>query len=155
MYGDPQRLRVLASLLEEEGHRVDAGATRLARNVAALRWESTAAGQMRQRAGAQVQSMREVARRYADAAAVVRHHAVAVEQQLDRIRRIEATVHALAARLAPVPGAGAAASVAGALGGSGLGSGGLGDLGGLPLPPAGHRDWLAVPARLAAAGIAL
>lgn len=142
MYGDPQHLRVLAHRLEEEGLRVDAGATRLRRGAAGVRWESTAAGLMRRRAEDQVRSMQEVARRYAAAASAVRDHAAAVEQQLDRIRQVEDQVRQLGARLEHLAGTPAAAV-------------GLARLGALALPPTGHRDWLEVPARLAHLGIAL
>ena len=138
MYGDPQHLRVLAHRLEEEGHRIDASATRLRRSAATVRWESTAGGLMRRRAEDQVRSMQEVARRYAEAADALCRHAGAVEQQLDRIRRVEERVRRLGAGLE---------HLAGALGG--------GRPGGLPLPTTGHRDWLEVPARLAALGIGL
>ena len=139
MYGDPQHLRVLAHLLEEEAHRVAASATRLGRSASAVRWESTAAGLMQSRVQGQVRSMRQVARHYAEAAAAVRAHAAAVEQQLDRIEQVQARVHRLGSALEHLAAAGAPVTAVLAR----------------HLPPPGHRDWLDVPARFAALGVAL
>ena len=142
MYGDPQRLRALAAHLEAAGHDVDAGARRLDRSAAAVRWQSTAAGEMQRRARAHVHAMRGVALRFSEAADAVRHHADAVEHQLADIQAVEARVRRLVEDLRGA-GPGAAASTRRAR------------FGDLRLPPPGHLDWLGVPAALAARGIPL
>ena len=142
MYGDPQRLRALAGLLARESERIEAGASRLERSAMSVTWQSTAAGRMRRQAAHQVQAMRQVADRYAEAARAVREHATATDRQLERIHRAESRARQLLAGLEHAVAGSAPASAA-------LGRVVLG----VPLPPPGHHDWLAVPGRLATLGV--
>jgi len=143
MYGDPQRLRALAGILAREAERIGASASRLERSATSVTWESTAAARMQRQAAHQGQAMRQVADRYAEAARAVQHHAAATEWQLERIHRAESRARQLLAggEHALAGGAPAAAAVGRVV---------LG----VPLPPPGHREWVAVVGRLAALGVA-
>ncbi|MGZ4630894.1 hypothetical protein [Oryzihumus sp.] len=142
MYGDPQHLRVLAGLLAREAERIEASASRLERSATSVTWESIAAGRMQRQAAHQARAMRQVADRYAEAARAVQHHAAAAERQLERIHRTESRARELLAGLEHALAGGAPAAAA-------VGRVVLG----VPLPPPGHRDWLAVASRLAARGV--
>ena len=141
MYGDPQRLRALAGLLAREAERIEAGASRLERSAMSVTWQSTAAGRMRRQAAHQVQAMRQVADRYAEAARAVRDHAAATDRQLERIHRAESRARQLLAGLEQAVAGGTPPAVPGRV------------VLRVPLPPPGHPDWLAVPGRLAALGV--
>src|SRR6476646_2729684 len=132
MYGDPQHLRALAGLLAREAERIEASASRLERSATSVTWESTAAARMQRQAAHQAQAMRHVADRYAEAARAVQHHAAATERQLERIHRAESRARQLLVGLEHALAGGAPAAAVGRV------------VLGVPLPPPGHREWVAV-----------
>lgn len=117
MYGEPPRIRALAGRLEARSDHLRREADRVVAEAGAVAWASVAADRMRDSAGRLAADLRELARRYDDAARLVRAHASEVERLLDLVAAAERRVRALAD-----------------------------DVGGvLPDLPRGHRAWLDVP----------
>jgi methyl-accepting chemotaxis protein len=145
MYGEPRKIREVAERLERRADKLRAEADGLHAASDTITWVSVAADRMREHARERRDELVQVSREYDEAALRVREHAAEVQRLLDLIGAIERQVRAIvSAAIDRVKDA-----VGAVLDGikDALSPGDEEDrrIAATPLPPPGHRDWLAMP----------
>jgi hypothetical protein len=90
--GDPAELELLAARIAADAEELRGRAGSLAGHAAAVNWESTAAGEFRQRVSQDVGALRLAAAELDCAAAELRRHAVTVRERAQFLAREAARV---------------------------------------------------------------
>ncbi|MCD6639758.1 MAG: hypothetical protein LT071_07585 [Nocardioides sp.] len=145
MYGEPSRIREIATRLEQRAEALRVQATELLSRSDSVEWRSVAADRMRAAARDRHDELVRVAGDYEEAARRVREHADRVEELLDLIASIERQARAIIASALDRVRDAAKAVLDGIKDALDPGDEDDRRIAATETPPPGHKDWLDVP----------